>query len=65
MHRVSLEIDPQLYRLLETAAQAGNLSVEQECLRRLDPREARSQYVQALLAELRADAEQVRAAAPH
>ncbi len=60
MHRVSLELDNQLYRLLQSAAQANNLSVEEECLRRLEGGERRSRYLQALVAELRADEEQRR-----
>ncbi len=60
MHRVSLELDNQLYRLLQSAVQANNLSVEEECLRRLEGGERRSRYLQALVAELRADEEQRR-----
>lgn len=60
MHRVSLELDNQLYRLLQSAAQANNLSIEEECLRRLEGGERRSRYLQALVAELRADEEQRR-----
>lgn len=60
VQRVSLEIDSQLYRLLQGAAQANNLSVEEECLRRLSGGERRSRYLQALVAELRADEEQRR-----
>jgi len=60
MHRVSLEVDSQLFRLLQNAAQANNLSFEEECLRRLAGGERRSRYLQALVAELRADEEQRR-----
>ncbi|MDE1165948.1 MAG: hypothetical protein PW845_11285 [Pseudomonas sp.] len=61
MQRLSLELDTQLYGLLKRAAQANNLSVEEECMRRLEGAERRSSYMQALLAELRADDEQQRA----
>lgn len=61
MHRVTLELDPQLYRLLLSAAQANSLSLEEECMRRLNGGERRSRYLQALVAELRADEEQRRA----
>lgn len=60
VQRVSLEIDSQLYRLLQGAAQVNNLSIEEECLRRLSGGERRSRYLQALVAELRADEEQRR-----
>lgn len=61
MQRITLELDTQLYRLLEGAARANNLSVEEECQRRLEGAERRSRYLQALVAELRADEEQRRA----
>ena len=61
MHRLVIEMDRQLYRLLERAAQANHLSLEAECLRRLGEGECQSRYLQALLAELRADEEQRRA----
>lgn len=61
MQRITLELDTQLYRLLEGAARANNLSVEEECQRRLEGGERRSRYLQALVAELRADEEQRRA----
>ena len=60
MHRVSLELDDQLYRLLQSAAQVNNLSIEEECLRRLEGGDRRSRYLLALVAELRADEEQRR-----
>jgi len=46
---------------LEHEARAHHLSLEGECLRRLQGAEAHSRYLQALLAELRADDEQRRA----
>ena len=60
MQRLNLELDEQLYRMLERAAQANNLSLEQECLRRLGGGERHSRYIQALVAELRADEKQRR-----
>ncbi|WP_175651279.1 hypothetical protein [Pseudomonas sp. Marseille-P9899] len=60
VQRVILEIDSQLFRLLQGSAQANNLSLEEECLRRLSGGERRSRYLQALVAELRADEEQRR-----
>ena len=61
MHRLNVELDSGLYRLLKQAAQASNHSLEEECLRRLEGGERRSRYVQALVAELRADEETRRA----
>ncbi|WP_397449407.1 hypothetical protein [Pseudomonas sp. NA-150] len=61
MHRMSLELDQDLYCVLEAAAQLNHLTLEQECLKRLEGRERRSRYIQALVAELRADDEQHRA----
>ncbi|ANY88969.1 MULTISPECIES: hypothetical protein [Pseudomonas] len=61
MHRLIIEVDRQLYVLLERAAQAHHVSLEAECLRRLEVGERHSRYLQALLAELRADEEQRRA----
>ena len=61
MARVILEIDTQLYRLLISSAETNNLSLEEECCRRLEGADRRSRYLQALLAELRAEDEQRRA----
>jgi hypothetical protein len=60
MYRMSLEIDQDLHHMLEKAAQLNHLTLEQECVRRLEGGERRSRYMQALLAELRADDEQRR-----
>jgi 3-methyladenine DNA glycosylase/8-oxoguanine DNA glycosylase len=60
MIRVILEIDPLLYRLLQSAAKTNHLSFDEECRRRLEGTERRSRYLQALVAELRADDEQRR-----
>ncbi len=62
MTTVTLEIDPQLYQLLQEAAVAHRLSLEEECRRRLAGEERPSPYLQALVAELRADDQQRRAA---
>ncbi|KPA92700.1 MULTISPECIES: hypothetical protein [Pseudomonas] len=62
MERVTLEVDTELYQLLRMAAQANHLSLEEECLRRLEGADRRSRYLQALVAELRADDEQRRQA---
>jgi hypothetical protein len=61
MPRVILELDANLYALLNSAARANHSSLEEECLRRLEGADRRSRYVQALVAELRADEEQQRA----
>ncbi|MFW9266399.1 hypothetical protein J3P80_19320 [Pseudomonas sp. D2-30] len=63
MTRVTLELEGQLYLMLLEAAQANRVSLEEECCRRLEGREWRSRYLQALVAELRADEEQRRARA--
>lgn len=62
MTTVVLEIDLQLYQLLQAAAAANHLSLEQECLRQLKGEARQSRYLQALVAELRADDQQRRAA---
>lgn len=36
MRRLILDVDTQLYASLQSAAQAGDLSLEEECLRRLE-----------------------------
>lgn len=61
MTRVILEIDTQLYRLLKSSAETHHLSLEEECCRRLEGADRQSRYLQALLAELRAEDEQRRA----
>jgi hypothetical protein len=61
MARVILEIDTQLYRLLKSSAEINHLSLEEECCRRLMDAQHRSHYLQALVAELRAEDEQRRA----
>jgi hypothetical protein len=61
MVRVILEIDTPLYRLLKVSAETNRLSLDEECCRRLAGGERRSCYLQALVAELRAEDEQRRA----
>jgi hypothetical protein len=58
MQTLRLEVDLELYGMLKRDAQANNLTVEQECMRRLEGAERQSRYMQALVAELRADDEQ-------
>ncbi|WP_252275679.1 hypothetical protein [Pseudomonas subflava] len=60
MPKLTLELDRELYRLLTQAARTNNLTLEDECLRRLEGGVRRASYMQALLAELRADGEQRR-----
>lgn len=61
MPKLMLEIDVELYRMLQQAARTNELSLEDECLRRLEGGVRRSRYMEALLAELRADDAQRRA----
>ncbi|MHA6129012.1 hypothetical protein ACX3YD_22980 [Pseudomonas fluorescens group sp. PF-1] len=58
---LEIEIDTNLYRLLKSSAETHHLSLEEECCRRLEEAEPHSRYLQALLAELRAEDEQRRA----
>ena len=61
MPKLTLDLELDLYRLLQQAARTNQLSLEEECLRRLDAGARRSHYMDALLADLRADDEQQRA----
>lgn len=61
MHQLVIEVDARLYGQLAHAAQANQVSLQDECLHRLQGQGLRSRYLQALLAELRADEEQRRA----
>jgi hypothetical protein len=63
MRRLVIEVETQLYAQLSRAAQDNGLSIEQECLRRLQGLDRHSHYLQALLADLRAEEEQRRASA--
>lgn len=62
MEIIRLEIDQDLYRSLTEAARSRHSTLEQECLRRLSQNGRRSYYLQALVAELRAEDQQRRAA---
>lgn len=55
MPQLTLELDVELYRMLQHAAQSNQLSLEDECMRRLDGGVRRTRYMDTLLAELRAD----------
>ena len=61
MPKLVLEIDPTLHRLLQQAARNNQLSLENECLRRLEGGTRRSRHMEALLAELRVGKSQRRA----
>ncbi|CAM3739207.1 MULTISPECIES: hypothetical protein [Pseudomonadaceae] len=61
MPKLILEIETDLYRTLQEAARTNQLSLEDECLRRLEGGVRRSRYMEALLAELRAADAQRRA----
>ena len=61
MPKLVLEIETDLYRMLQQAARTNQLSLEDECMRRLEGGVRRSRYMEALLAELRADDAQRRA----
>lgn len=61
MPKLVLELDLDLYRLLVQAAGSNGLSLADECRRRLEGGARRSRYMEALLAELRANEELPRA----
>lgn len=61
MPMLNVEVDVDLYRLLLQAARSNGLSLQDECLRRLDGGGRRSRYLEALLAELPTDDIQQRA----
>jgi len=61
MPKLILEIEPDLHRMLQQAARTNQMSLEDECMRRLEGGIRRSRYMEALLAELRADDAQRRA----
>lgn len=61
MPRLIVELDTDLYRMLQEAARINQLSLQEECVRRLEGGRRRSRYMEALLAELRADDAQRRA----
>lgn len=55
MPRLTLEVDVDLYCLLRQAARSNQLTLEDECRRRLEGGVRRSRHMEALLAELRAN----------
>lgn len=55
MPKLILEIETDLYSKLQQAARTSHSSLEDECRRRLESGRRRSRYMEALLAELRAD----------
>lgn len=61
MPRLIVELETDLYRMLQEAARINPLSLQEECVRRLEGGGRRSRYMEALLAELRADDAQRRA----
>jgi hypothetical protein len=60
MPKLTLEIDLDLYRLLQQAARSNATSLEEECQRRLEGGVRRSRHIETLLAELQANSEQER-----
>lgn len=62
MPKLTLDVDLELYRLLQQAARTNQLSLQDECVRRLEGGVRRSRYVDALLAELRGEDQRRRAA---
>lgn len=62
MEIIKLEVDQDLFRSLREAARSNHLTLEQECVKRLNQNGRRSYYLQALVAELRAEDQQRRAA---
>ncbi|MGG2397527.1 hypothetical protein ACJRW5_11370 [Pseudomonas sp. SH1-B] len=61
MPKLILDVEAELYDMLQQAARTNQLSLQDECLRRLEGGVRRSRYMEALLAELRADDAQRRA----
>ena len=51
MPKLTLEIDLDLYRLLQQAARSNATSLEEECQRRLEGGIRRSRHIETLLAE--------------
>jgi hypothetical protein len=50
MPKLTLEIDLDLYRLLQAAARSNATSLEEECQRRLEGGVRRSRHIETLLA---------------
>ena len=61
MPKLIVDVDDELYLMLQEAARVNQLSLQDECLRRLEGGMRRSRYMDALLAELRAGDAQRRA----
>jgi len=61
MEIIRLEVDQQLLHALTEGARINDSTLEQECIRRLKQNGRRSCYLQALVAELRAEDQQRRA----
>ena len=61
MHRLVIEVHRERYEQLENAAQDHQVSLEEACRPGLATLECQSRYLQALLAEMRADEEARRA----
>lgn len=59
MPRLIVELDTDLYRMLQEAARINQLSLQEACVASKGGR--RSRYMEALLADLRADDAQRRA----
>lgn len=57
MPKLMLEIDLDLYRLLQHAARSNDISLDEECQRRLEGGVRRSRHIETLLAELKATSE--------
>lgn len=62
MEIIRLEVDQDLFRSLTEAARSNQSTLEQECVKRLKQNGRGSYYLQALVAELRAEDQQRRAA---
>lgn len=60
MPKLTLEVNLDLYRLLQQAARSNAISLEEECQRRLEGGVRRSRHIETLLAELQASSEQQR-----
>lgn len=61
MEIITIEVDQDMYRSLAQAARSNRLTLEQECIERLKRPRKHSCYLQALVAELRAEEQQRRA----
>ena len=60
MPEIKLTVSIELYRLLQHSARSSGVSLEEECLQRLEGGARRSRYVQALITELQAEAEEAK-----